>query len=118
MAMIGTYFINEKMIIDGLSKDDSIALQISTLQNFMEKHKIMKAKLNPEQLYDFYTNPHALLYDLRKKKVQLDYLIIYSDKIMEDFILYYPARWIIMKSYFKEIIMIIKNEQTPAKKIG
>lgn len=83
----------------------------------MENHQIKRVKLNPNQLYDYYTIPHALLYDLKKKDIQLDCLLLYSNQAMEDFIYSYPARWLILKSFFKEIIFLNELDQLENKKI-
>lgn len=95
--------------------EESIAHQKESIQRFMDHHRIMKAKLNPQQLYEYYTIPHALLYDLRKNSVQLDCLIIYSFQVIKDFIYSYPARWIVLKSYFKEIMILEEQNQIPSK---
>jgi hypothetical protein len=90
-------------------------VQKKALQKYIKEHKINRVKLNPNQLYDFYTIPHALLYDLRKKDIQLDCLIIFSNQVIEDFIFSYPAKWLIIKSYFKKIIIL--EEQIFNKKV-
>jgi hypothetical protein len=102
----GIYFINEKLKLNGLSAQESIKLQKDALLTYIQNQKIKVAKLNPYQLNDYYTIPHALYYDLKKKKSQLDCLIMYSPKMIEDYLTTYPARWLMLKSYFNEVIMI------------
>ncbi|EIJ79786.1 hypothetical protein PB1_05457 [Bacillus methanolicus PB1] len=102
--MQGIFFINERKRLFGLSINESIQLQKEALFDFAENKKIQMVKLNPYQLYDHYTIPHALLYDLKLNKPNLDCLVMYSLEVIEDFIHFYPARWILLKSYFNEIL--------------
>ncbi|AIE58837.1 hypothetical protein [Bacillus methanolicus] len=102
--MQGISFINERKRLHGLSSKESIQLQKEILFDLVENKKIHLVKLNPYQLYDYYTIPHALLYDLKLNKPNLDCLVIYSPEVIEEFIHLYPARWILLKSYFNEII--------------
>lgn len=80
--------------------------QEQSIKRFIQDQKIQVVKLNPHQLNEFYTIPHALLYDLKQKKVQLDCLVLYSMQVVEDFIYTYPAKWLILKSFFSEIILL------------
>ena len=107
--MKGIYFVNEKISLSGLSEKDSIHLQKSSLTAFIQSRQIQVIKLNPYQINDYYTILHALLYDLKKQKSRLDCLIVYSQQVIEDYILSYPARWLILKSFFHEVIMLDKH---------
>ncbi|MDE3840837.1 hypothetical protein C0966_16320 [Bacillus methanolicus] len=102
--MQGIFFINERKRLFGLSINESIQLQKEALFDLAENKKIQMVKLNPYQLYDHYTIPHALLYDLKLNKPNLDCLVMYSPEVIEDYIHLYPARWILLKSYFNEMI--------------
>lgn len=113
--MIGIYFINDRVSLHELSKEESFHLQKQTILQYFQEHSIHVPKLNPYQLHDYYTNPHALLYDLKKEHGLVDYFLIYSMDVMEDFIYSYPAKWLILKSYFKDVISI---REIQVKKIG
>jgi hypothetical protein len=104
--MQGISFINERKSLHGLSREESIQLQKETLSDFIENKKIHVVKLNPYQLYDHYTIPHALLSDLKLNKPNLDCLVMYSPQVIEEFVHIYPARWILLRSYFDEIITV------------
>lgn len=114
--MKGIYFINDRISLNGLSKEESFKLQEQSILPYIQQHKIEVVKLNPYQIYDHYTIPHALLYDLKKHRNYLDCLIQYSPFVMEDFINTYPARWFILKSFFKEVITI-EEKELPVKYI-
>lgn len=102
----GIYFINDRICLNGLTKEESRLLQEQSIEKYMKEQSIQPIKLNPYQLNEYYTIPHALLYDLKKVKSQFDYFIHYSQQAVEDFMYTYPAKWLILKSYFKEIIVI------------
>lgn len=104
--MDGIYFINEKITLKGLSKKQSFDLQKETLLAYMRSRKISIIKLNPYQLHEHYTVPHALYYDLKKEKLRLDFLVIYSPDVIEDYVKTYPARWLMLKSFFKEVVTV------------
>lgn len=104
--MDGIYLINEKIKFNGLSLEDSVKLQKETLTAYIQDQQIKVTKLNPYQLHDHYTIPHALYFDLKMKRKQLDCLIMYSPKIIEDYIASYPARWLMLKSFFNKVIMV------------
>ncbi|MDQ0199686.1 hypothetical protein [Neobacillus ginsengisoli] len=105
----GIYFINERICLNELSKEESFSIQAQSIQHYIQAQNIQVVKLNPYQLKDYYTIPHALLYDLKQTKVQLDCLIFHSTEVIEDFIYSYPAKWIILKSYFTEVITLIND---------
>jgi hypothetical protein len=113
--MKGIYFINDRINLNGLSKEESFKLQEQTILPFLQKYKIEVVKLNPYQLYDYYTIPHALLHDLKKHRNYLDCFIQYSPQVMEEFINSYPARWFILKSFFKEIVTMEERKDLPVK---
>lgn len=107
--MQGIYFINDRICLNELTKEESISLQEQSLKKFINDQKIQVVKFNPYQLNDYYTIPHALLYDLKKEKVHIDCFMYYSSQVIEDFIYSYPAKWLILKSFFKELISIEKQ---------
>jgi hypothetical protein len=82
------------------------------------KQNIHPVKLNPHQLNNFYTIPHALLYDLRKEKIHIDYFVYYSSQVINDFIYSYPAKWLLLKSFFKEIIAVEKQNDGTVHEVG
>ncbi|MFT9599145.1 hypothetical protein [Mesobacillus sp.] len=105
--MQGIYLINEKIHINGLSLDESVEIQQTALLDFMNTERVEPVKLNPYQLNGHYTIPHALLYDLKLHKKQIDCLLMYSKESIDDFAVTYPARWLIMKSYFDTILTVV-----------
>ncbi|QCJ42298.1 hypothetical protein FAY30_10475 [Bacillus sp. S3] len=115
--MKGMYFINDRISLNGLSQDESIALQEQSIKNYISDQNIQIVKLNPYQLQEYYTIPHALLYDLKKEKSAFDCFIYYSLQTIEDFIYTYPAKWLILKSYFKEIIIVEKQNDFNFQKV-
>jgi hypothetical protein len=115
--MKGIYFVNNQICINGLSKEESIDLQEQSIRNFMAEHNIQNTKLNPYQLNEYYTVPHALLYDLKKHQHSFDCFIHYSLHAMEDFIYTYPAKWLILKSFFKEVIIVDKQTDLTIQKV-
>ncbi|MBT2694370.1 hypothetical protein [Bacillus sp. ISL-55] len=104
--MMGIYLINEKIHINGHVQDESVEIQQSLLLDFMKKENIQPVKLNPYQLNEHYTIPHALLYDLKLHRKQIDCLLMYSNESIEDFAATYPARWLILKSYFDTVLTV------------
>ncbi|MDP4103752.1 MAG: hypothetical protein Q8935_02270 [Bacillota bacterium] len=104
--MNGIYLINEKVKLNGLTLQESIQLQKEALMAYIQEQKIKVTKLNPYQLHDHYSIPHALYYDLKSKRKQLDCLMIYSPQIIEDYMTTYPARWLMLKSFFDRVIMV------------
>jgi len=110
VTMNGLYFINDRISIGGLTMEESIILQQQTIKNYLEEQHIQVVTLNPYQLKEYYSVPHALLYDLRKANTSFDYFIYYSQQAVEEFIYTYPAKWLILKSYFNDIIMIEKQD--------
>ncbi|EKN70757.1 hypothetical protein BABA_04929 [Neobacillus bataviensis LMG 21833] len=115
--MKGIYFINDRIRINGLTKEESISLQEQSIKNYLFNQNIQTVKLNPYQLNEYYTIPHALLYDLKKEKSGFDCFIYYSLQTLEDFIYTYPAKWLILKSFFKEIIMVEKQNDLNVQKV-
>jgi hypothetical protein len=115
--MKGIYLINERESINGLSKESSSALQKQAILHFIETHQIQVIKLNPYQIHDYYTIPHALLYDLKKENNYFDCFIYYSDQIVEDFKNTYPAKWFILKSFFKDMINLEEHNKLSDQKI-
>ena len=105
--MKGIYIINERWQEKELTKEQSIDVQMNALQTYIKESQISTLKLNPSQLNDYYTIPHALLYDLRKQSdIHLDCLVLYSEEVIADFIYAYPARWILLKSYFDKVVFV------------
>lgn len=115
--MKGIYFINERESINNLSKESSTVIQNQAILHFIETNRIQVIKLNPYQIHDYYTIPHALLYDLKKKKNYFDCFIYYSEQMIEDFKNTYPAKWLILKSFFKELINLEEHNKISKQKI-
>lgn len=109
----GIYFINEKINLKGLSEEESFALQKKALSSYIHSRKIHIIKLNPFQLYEHYAVPHALFYDLKKEKIHLDLLLMYSLEAVKDYSTAYPARWLMLKSFFENVMTV---ELVPAQK--
>jgi hypothetical protein len=102
----GIYFINDRVELDGLSREESFQLQKQALIEFMEQQQIEPVVLNPCQLNSHYTIPHALFYDLKDSGKQLDCLAFYSPAVLDDFITTYPARWLLIRSYFDQVLAV------------
>ncbi|MGG1674463.1 hypothetical protein ACIFOT_01810 [Neobacillus sp. NRS-1170] len=115
--MKGIYFINDRISLNGLSKEDSSRLQEESIKHYILQQKIEIVTLNPYQVNDYYTIPHALLYDLKKEKRGLDCLIHYSPLVLEDFIYSYPAKWLILKSFFTDIIQVENQNDVNVQKV-
>ncbi|GLB58580.1 hypothetical protein [Cytobacillus sp. NCCP-133] len=109
--MKGIYLINPHWQSGNLSKEESVQLQKQALEAYIEEQNIFPVKLNQWQLNDYYTIPHALLYDLKQHKTDLDILLLYSEKVLKDFIDSYPARWLVLKSFFGEVIFADKQTE-------
>lgn len=112
--MRGIYFINDRIQLNGLSREESFHLQEQALLPFLEERKINIINLNPHQLNRHYTILHALLYDLKLKRVPMDCLVFYSHSVLEDFIHTYPARWLILKSFFDHLLAVQRSEKEKA----
>lgn len=104
--MKSLYLINERISLKKLSAKESLGLQEKSILTFIQNEGIQIVPLNPYQCNPYYTIPHALLYDLTTKKESFDSLIMYSEEVIAEFIESYPAKWLILKSYFNEIIFI------------
>ncbi|WP_080844366.1 hypothetical protein [Cytobacillus gottheilii] len=98
--------VNENLSIQSLSKAESKQLQINCLTNYMKIQRLNEKTLNPYQLNPYYTIPHALLYDVQQTRQPLDYLLVHSYEAIQPFIKMYPARWILLKSFFHHTILI------------
>jgi hypothetical protein len=109
-TMNGLYFINDRISIGGQTREESIILQEQAIKKYLVEQNIQVTPLNPYQLKEYYSVPHALLYDLRIANTSFDYFIYYSQQAVEEFIYTYPAKWLILKSYFNDIIMIEKQD--------
>jgi hypothetical protein len=99
----GIYFINEKLSAAELVPGGSAEIQKRAALEYMKSSGISSVKLNRWQLNDHYENLHALFYDLKERKVMLDCLVIFNEQSAEDFAAAYPARWLLLKSFFNEI---------------
>lgn len=115
--MKGIFFVNDRICINGLSKEESIALQEQSIKKFLTEQNIQITKLNPYQLNEYYTVPHALLYDLKNDERSYDCFVYYSLQAMEDFIYTYPAKWLILKSFFNDVIIVEKQNDLTIQKV-
>ncbi|WP_313799450.1 hypothetical protein [Cytobacillus sp.] len=108
--MKGIYIINEQWQAKDLTREQSIEVQKQAMQIYLKENQISAIKLNPLQLKNYYTIPHALLYDLKQHSGnQLDCLVIFSEETIATFLHSYPARWIRIKSYFNEVVFVEKQ---------
>jgi hypothetical protein len=99
----GIYFINEKLTDGAFTAEGNTELQKKAALDYMKSSGISAVKLNRWQLNDHYENLHALFYDLKEHKLMLDCLVIYNEQSSSDFAAAYPARWLMLKSFFNEI---------------
>ncbi|WP_437832667.1 hypothetical protein ACQRXC_23985 (plasmid) [Niallia taxi] len=103
------YFINERITLDGLSKEDSISLQKQHLLKYIQTNNLNIVKPNIYQINDYYTIQHALLYDLDKFEIdKVDYLLYYSEEVMKDFVYIYPDYWFLLRNHFNFVISLKK----------
>lgn len=105
--MNAIYFINERISLGGLSKEDSVCLQKQNLLKYIQTNNLNIVKPNIYQINEYYTIQHALLYDLEKFEIEkVDYLLYYSEEVMQDFIYIYPDYWSLLKSHFNVVISL------------
>ena len=107
--MQGIYFINDRMTLYDFSREASFQLQENALKDFINENHVQPVQLNPYQIYSHYTILHALLYDLKKSNVLLDCFIYYSNAVIDEFIYLYPELWILITSYFDNVIPLYKD---------
>ncbi|PLS15939.1 hypothetical protein CVD28_19545 [Bacillus sp. M6-12] len=107
--MNGIYLINERTSIGGLSRQETISLQKEALLKLIAERNIDIITLNPHQLYPYYTNPHALLFDLQKNGAKIDCLILYSEELILPFSELYYERWLMIRSYFT-VLMSVQSD--------
>ncbi|MFP7473440.1 hypothetical protein SFC55_20765 [Niallia taxi] len=107
--MNAIYFINERISLDGLSKEDSVGIQKQHLLRYIQTNNLNIVKPNIYQINDYYTIQHALLYDLEKFEIEkVDYLLYYSEEVMKDFVYIYPDYWFLLKNHFNFVISLKK----------
>ncbi|MBU8879804.1 hypothetical protein BGM26_12475 [Bacillus sp. FJAT-29790] len=116
--MNGIILINESRSLRNFTKKESLEYQSKAIRSFLKEKCIQNVLLNPHQINDYYSNPHALLYDLKQKCPHLDCLIMYSEDAIGDFINSYPARWLLLKSYFDKVLFIDQHIQAPYEDVG
>ena len=104
--MNGILFINNRIELNGLSREESFHLQKESLIHYIGQHHIKAVTLDPFQLNSHYTILHALYYDLKGTSEPIDCLACYSPAVLDDFINTYPARWLIIKSYFGRVLPV------------
>ncbi|PLT28582.1 hypothetical protein [Peribacillus deserti] len=101
--MKSLYYINERMMIQGLDKKESTLAQVNSLRSYIAENSLQTIKLNPHQINDYYTILHALLFDLEKTGTRYEYFLYYSDEAVAKFIHLYPERWEQIGLYFNEL---------------
>ncbi|WP_409304507.1 hypothetical protein [Peribacillus sp. SCS-155] len=90
----GIALLNPELKMAALSPDESLTVQKVAADRFIREFGIIPLVLNPHQLNNYYTIPHALLFDLKKYHVsKVDYLILYSLRTVERFQYIYPEKW-------------------------
>ncbi|MEN8699975.1 hypothetical protein [Bacillus infantis] len=99
----GIYFINEKLTAGDYEPESIHEIQKKAAQDYMKINRISSVRLNRWQLNDHYENLHALYYDLKEGKMMLDCLVCFNEQSASDFAAAYPARWLLLKSFFHEI---------------
>lgn len=84
-----------------------LLIQKIVLDKFLNEKPHTIVQLNDVQVEKFYTIPHALLYDLQKVKHEpLDCLLIYSVESIQRFVSIYPEKWLMICTYFRDIITV------------
>ncbi|MDQ0219953.1 hypothetical protein ELQ35_21910 [Peribacillus cavernae] len=110
--MRGIALLNPHFSIGELSKKESLLIQKVILDKLVHEFEVDLVKLNPFQLDEYYTIPHALLYDLQiKKPAKLDCLLLYSFQTIERFQYIYPEKWEELSTCFSKIITLDTEEK-------
>ncbi|MGD6879726.1 hypothetical protein [Bacillus infantis] len=99
----GIYFINEKLAAGDCAPEIVQEIQKKAAQNYMKLNGISPVKLNRWQINEHYENLHALYYDLKEGRTMMDCLVCFNEQSASDFAAAYPARWLLLKSFFHEI---------------
>jgi hypothetical protein len=111
--MKGIVLLNPAFSIGELSKKESLLMQKTLVDKLIDDRKINIVTLNPYQINEYYTIPHALLYDLQyKKPTKIDCLVLYSFETIKRFQLCYPEKWQTLITYFSEIITPYRAESS------
>ncbi|WP_409291924.1 hypothetical protein [Peribacillus sp. SCS-37] len=92
--MKGLFFINDRMPLEGcISLQESKSRQLSASLSFILEHDLEILRLNPFQVNDFYTLPHAMLFDLNLTSAKPDFLLVYSAEALHKFQHVFPEEW-------------------------
>jgi hypothetical protein len=102
----GIILVNPDLHVDHLSKQESVSIQKILAEKYIRNTGIHISHLNKNQINEYYTIPHALLYDLSKTSPQIDCFILYSYKSMDRFRCIYPEKWVELKKHFNEIVYL------------
>lgn len=62
--------LNERISLEGLSKEESVGLQKRHLLKYIQTNNLDIVKPDIYQINDYYTIQHALLYDLEKFEIE------------------------------------------------
>ncbi|OIK08698.1 hypothetical protein [Bacillus sp. MUM 13] len=105
--MRGLSLINPNCSHSTATKEEFFDIQKILTAAYIKENCIKEFKLNPYQVYSYYTIPHALLYDFQKSGINsLDILVIYSFSVIERFTELYPEKWEQLKQCFGEIVFL------------
>ncbi|WP_409294627.1 hypothetical protein V1498_15765 [Peribacillus sp. SCS-26] len=103
--MKGLFFINDRMPLECCtSLHESKSRQISASLSFIREHNLEILRLNPFQVNDFYTIPHAMLFDLNLTNEKPDFLLVYSPKTLHKFQHVFPEEWEKLQSRIPAVI--------------
>lgn len=94
------------VLLNRQSGDENYHLLVQkiVLDKYLNDQPHTLVQLNGFQVEQFYTIPHALLYDLQKIKHEpLDCLLIYSVESIQRFVSIYPEKWLMICTYFQDI---------------
>ncbi|MFD0048724.1 hypothetical protein ACFVHQ_05240 [Actinomycetes bacterium NPDC127524] len=108
--MRGLSLINPNCSHSTATKEEFFEIQKILTAAYLKEFSIKEVKLNPYQVYSYYTIPHALLYDLQKSGLNsLDILVIYSYSVIERFADLYPEKWEQLIHSFRKIVFLSES---------
>ncbi|PLT33740.1 hypothetical protein [Bacillus sp. V5-8f] len=110
--MNGIVLLNPNLPIGQLQQKESLLFQKMLVYKLVDEWKVEIIKLNPYQIHEYYTIPHALLYDLKtKRNGMVDYLLLYSFKAVIRFQYIYPEKWVELESFFSKTVSVEQIER-------
>ncbi|RFU62068.1 hypothetical protein [Peribacillus glennii] len=109
--MKGIVLLNPHFSIGQLPRTESLLFQKMMVDKLTDEWKVTILQLNPYQIHDYYTIPHALLLDIQTQKPGiLDCLFLYSLHTVERFQYIYPEKWEELEGHFSKVVTVEQME--------